>query len=191
MLVGKLQETKQALEEMQADTTGSETSEIEVVSLLNGDPAYRDLRSHLAILEANRLHANSAAPGTKQPPGADQTKADYEGTQAQLEKLQEQTRKMVHDAKVLALKQEKRRLENEVEISRTQIALFEKEVDKRKEEADNAGRITISAQMAKADIENIERVLRNVAEEGERLRVELKSGSRVTALPAELPESSD
>jgi predicted RNase H-like nuclease (RuvC/YqgF family) len=98
---------------------------------------------------------------------------------------------MVHDAKVLALKQEKRRLENEVEISRTQIALFEKEVDKRKEEADNAGRITISAQMAKADIENIERVLRNVAEEGERLRVELKSGSRVTALPAELPESSD
>ncbi|MGA2256909.1 MAG: hypothetical protein ABSG53_19835 [Thermoguttaceae bacterium] len=190
-IVGKHQETKQALEEMQADTTGSEIPELEVVSLLNGDPVYRDLRSRLAILEANRLHTNAAAPGTKQPPGPNQAQAEFEGTQAQLEKLQAQTRKMVRDAKLIALNQEKRRLENEVDISRTQIALFEKEVDKKKEEADNAGRITISAQMAKVHIENIERVLRNVAEEEERLRVELTSASRVTELPAELPESPD
>jgi len=153
---------------------------------------YRDLQVRLGMLAGfHRMHTFALAPGTKIPAGFNRTQAEFEGTQAQVDALHEQTRKMVHDAKVLALKQEKRRLENEVEISRTQIALFEKEVDKRKEEADNAGRITISAQMAKADIENIERVLRNVAEEGERLRVELKSGSRVTALPAELPESSE
>ena len=190
-LVGKLQETTKALEEMQADMTGSEIPELEVVSLLNGDPMYRDLRSHLAILETNRLRANAAAPGTKQPLGHDEIKAEYDGTQAQLEKLHEQTRKMLHDAKLLALKQEKNRLQNEVDISREQIALSEKEVDKRKEGADNPGRSSISAQMAKADVENIERILRDVAEEQEHLRVELKSASRVTPILADVPESPD
>ena len=50
--------------------------------------------------------------------------------------------------------------------------------------------------MMQDEIENIERVLRTVAEERERLTVELKAGPRVSILgdrnsPADVPESPD
>ena len=113
---------------MQADEAGTEIPEVEMVAILNGDLLYRDLRSRLAILEM-KLRTNTAAPGAKQPAGPDQTKAEFEVTQAQLEKLREQARKMIHQAKVTALKQEKRRLSNELNIAAGQITAFEKEVE--------------------------------------------------------------
>ncbi len=57
------------------------------------------------------------------------------------------------------------------------------------------GRSSINAIMQRADVENIERILRGVAEEKERLRVELGSKSRVAKLgdqnaPAAIPENA-
>ena len=189
ILVGKLQETERTLDEMQADQAGAEIPEVDVVMLLNPNPVYRDLQSRLAMLQGfARIHSNAIAPGTKLPAGFNRTQADYEGTKAQIDALQEQTRKMVHDSKLIALKQEKSHLKSELDIYAGQITAFEKEVEKKRDDADSAGRSSISAQMAKADVENIERILRNVAEEQEHLRVELKSASRVTPTLAELPE---
>ena len=190
-LAGNLREAERILNEMENDQEGAAISDLEVVSLLNGDPIFRDLRSRLAVLESTRPQANANPSGSKQSQDANRTQADYEPTKAQLDKLYEGTRKMIRDARLIVLRQEKRHLQNELDISSGQLTAFEKEVEKKKEIAESVGRSSINVQMLRADVENNEKILRDVCEEAERLKVELRSGSRVTVTPAELPESPD
>jgi len=191
VLVGNLRDVTRMLDEMENDQEGTTISELEVVSFLNGDPVYRDLRSRLVGLEPTRPRPGSGPSGTRQPQDGNRIPTDYEAIRAQLDKLCEGTRKMIRDARIIALRQEKRRVQSELEITTGQLTAFEKQVEQKKEAAESAGRITISAQMARADVENVERVLRNLAEEEARLRVELQSPPRVTVYLAELPESPD
>ena len=120
--------------------------------------------------------------------------ADYENSKAQLDDLENQTRDQIRGAKRIALKQDIDRLESQAEILGDQIAAFEKEVEHKGNEADQVGRSTVNAQMMRAEVENVERILRGVAEERERLRVELKSPRRVDIkgdpnAPAAVPET--
>jgi capsular exopolysaccharide synthesis family protein len=190
MLLGKLQEAKRAL----ADLPGAEIPETEVVVLLNNNPMYRDLQTRLGFLrQAKMAHGIALAPGTRETPTFARTNAEFESTTAQLEKLDSDTRDQVRGAKRIALEQEIHRLESHVEVSTGQLAGFEKEVERRGNEAESMGRSSVAAQMARAEVDNIEHILRSVAEERERLRVELNSATRVTVrgdknAPASVPE---
>jgi len=190
---GKLSEAEKRYNELENDQAATDLiPEADVAMLLNNNSLYRDLQTRLALLQGiNRLHSGAIAPGTKNPAGLNPSQAEYEGAQALLEALRDQTRKMVRDAKLIALKQEKRHWEHEVNTAAVQAAAFEKEVAKKKEIAESAGRSTISVQMLQADVEINEKILREVSEEQERLKVELNSASRVTVTPAELPEHAD
>ena len=122
--------------------------------------------------------------------------ADWEATTQQLDSLKEEAVEQIRGAKRIALKQDIDRLESQAEILADQIAAFEKEVEHKGNEADSVGRSTVNAQMMRAEVENVERILREVGEERERLRVELKSPRRVEILgdpnsPAAVPESPD
>ena len=77
---------------------------------------------------------------------------------------------------------EVRRLEFQVAISTEQLATVEKEVERKANDADSVGRNSISMQMAKADVDNIEQILHAVAVERETLRIELKARPRVRVL---------
>jgi len=188
-LAGKLKEATRALEELEADQTGAEVPEVEVAVLLNQNPIYRDLQAQIAVLSGiSRIHSSNIAQGTKIPSGFNRTQMQFEGAQAQLEALREQTRKMVRDSKLITLRHEKSHYQSELEITTGQLTAFEKQVEQKREAAESAGRITISAQMARTDLESLDRILHNLAEEEENVRVELKSAPRVTAYSAELPE---
>ena len=170
----------------------AEIPEADVVLLLNNNPVYRDLQSRIAMLAGiDRIHNIAAAPGTKEPAGFGRTKAELEAAKAQLQELEDHSRDLVRGAKRIALKAEISHLESQVDISTGQIAAFEKEVEKKANEADSVGKSSVAAQMAKADVENIERVLRSVAEEQERLRVEIRSRPRVTVLGGDPKKAAD
>jgi uncharacterized protein involved in exopolysaccharide biosynthesis len=193
-LVSKLKEAKKTLLELPS----AEIAEVEVAGLLNNNPQYRDLQSRLAMLESgsSRLHLGSVPPGTKLPPGLAQAQADYESTKARLEALEQKSREMIRAARRIAWEQESRRLEVQLEVSTEQLLTFEKEVEHRKNGADYVGRSSVAAQMARAEVDNIERILHGVAEELETLRVELKAKPRVQVLgdpnsPAAVPTCPD
>lgn len=165
-------------------------------------PVYRDLYSRLMLRELDRLRSDAATPAAKQPPGRDQTagrdqtQAEYDAMQKLLDRLEQQSRDQLRSAKRIALEQEKRRLGCQLKISTEQLSSFQKEVEKKQKEADSMGKSSVSALMAKVDVENVERILRSVSEERERLRVELKAEPRVMVLgdrnsPAAVPESPD
>ncbi len=190
-LLGKQRETVKALDELK----DADIPETEVVMLLYGNPMYRDLQTRLTALEqVDRMHNFAQAPGTKEPSTYQRTKAELMATRGQVDELKKNCAEMVRSAKRIQYKTELSRLESEVEISQQQVAAFEKEVEKKHEEADTVGRNSINAIMQRADIESIERILHGVAEEKERLRVELGSRARVTKqgdqnTPAAVPES--
>ena len=198
ILQGKLMELTTAL----ADLPTAEIPEIEVTAHLDHNPVYRDLYSRLMLRELDRLRSDAAAPAAKQPPGRDQTagrdqtQAEYDAMQKLLDRLEQQSRDQLRSAKRIALEQEKRRLGCQLKISTEQLSSFQKEVEKKQNEADSMGKSSVSALMAKVDVENVERILRSVSEERERLRVELKAEPRVMVLgdrnsPAAVPESPD
>lgn len=204
MLQSKLQVSTQTLKELE-DANIKDTEkvpEMEVVMLLNNNPVYRDLQSRVAMLEQiYKMHittAQMAQPGMSQNPGFARTMAEREATKNQLELLKAESRKLVRNAKVIELKREISRLTHQVDISDRELQGFEKQVENKQKEAENVGRISVSIQMERAEVENIERILKTVAEERERLNVELKSVVERVTVPsgnpheaAAVPEAED
>src|SRR5208282_1747850 len=159
-------------------------------------PLYRDLKSRQALLEQiQRILIGIAIPGVKPSPNTARHQAEYDATSAQLKRLEDDTKAQLREAKKIELDREIRRLTSQCDIADTQLISFEKERDKKHIEVDELGKSSINAQMQKAEVDNIERVLHGVADERERLRVELKSKARVKVLgdensPAQVPENA-
>ena len=193
ILLGKQREAIMAKEEL----LKAEIPHAEVVQFLGNNQLYRDLESRLAILESNsRLHVKAAAPGTEKSFGFERTATDLAETKSQLAAFEEDARQEIREARRIELDRELGSLKRQAEILAEQIAGFQKQVEAKQNEAESVGRSTIAAKMMQDEIENIERVLRTVAEERERLTVELKAGPRVSILgdrnsPADVPESPD
>ena len=191
-LQGKLKEANNALKELEAPNP--ELPETEVVMLLNTNPTYRDLQNKHSLLESlKQAHVVASAAGPKSA-GYVKVEAELLSTKNQLEELEKQSREQVRSAKIFMLRQEVRHLESQEENSGVQLAAYEKEVEHKGNEADFVGKGTTATQMQRADIDNLERVLRNVVDEREHLRVELNSPLRVQVrgepgAPAAEPES--
>ncbi len=189
--VARLAEAKRVLQ----DLAITEIPETEVVALLNNNPEYRDLQTRVAALKAfTDVQDRALVQGTRRPPTAVRAKAELDNATAQLQTLKEHSSDLVRGARRIGLEMEIRRLETQIEISTGQMAAFEKEVERKGQEADSVGRSSIAAKMAAAEVDNIEHILHNVAEERERLRVELMSKPRVQVrgdpnAPAAVPEN--
>jgi hypothetical protein len=163
-----------------------------ILALFVINPVYRELLSRVATLEATKLNLDAAAPGIKPSPALAQAKAEFEMTKARLQKLESETRDQVRGARRIALEQERSSFEARLDISTSQMSAFEKELEKKKQEAEDAGRSSITAQMARAELENVEQVLRAIAMDKEFLRIEINARPRVSQCgPATVPESPD
>ncbi len=160
----------------------------------NNNPIYHELQNRLTLLEldSNRLHTSAGTAAADEP----RIKADLETTRKQLRELNSHANSMIRDYLRSELKKETSRLESALEVSTQQLAAFEKEVEKKHDEADIAGRNSINAIMQRADISTIEQILHDLSVQKEMLRVELTARPRVTKLgdqnaPAAVPESPD
>jgi hypothetical protein len=190
VLSGKLQEAKRAVQELAA----FEVPEVQVAALLNNNPAYRELQNRVVILESSRPKSDGTAPETK--PADESAQAELKGAKAQLQTLEAATRDQIRSALRIEWQNEVRRLESQVDISAKQLSAFEKEVERKGNEAESVGRSSVSVHMARAEVDALEQVLRDVTLERETLRIELKAGPRVVVLgdrnsPAAIPECPD
>jgi hypothetical protein len=176
---------------------GDEIPEMEVTVALNTNPTFRDLQSRYIALESKLRNAKTAVNNTEQRPLLAETQAELASAKAQMEQVKHEAANQILNAKRLALGRKLRRLRAQLEFSTEQLRLAEKEVEKKANEAEAVGRISITAQMAKAEVENLERILHNLAEEREHLKIELNAPSRVVVWgddptsPASVPEKPD
>ena len=114
-----------------------------------------------------------------------------------LDDLKSQCHNMLRDAKRIELESDVRRLTTRLDVATDQLARFEKEVLTKMRDVEQVSRTSIAARMLQAKLENLERILHGVADERERLKVELEyPRPRITIVgdpssPAAVPENPD
>jgi capsular exopolysaccharide synthesis family protein len=167
----------------------------ELAAVLSNNPVYKDLLPRQQMLQSIvAAQQPLLVPGAKQSPTYKRAKQELDSTNDAVAKLEQKADLQVRDAKRVELEREIYRLKAEINIATEQIVAFQKEVDSKSRDADSVGKSSVSAQMQRANLENVERILKGVVEERERLKVELQSAPRVAVwgddknAPAAVPE---
>ena len=169
-----------------------EVSDSEVTMILQNNQEFVNLQARKNILESIMKNvANNAVQGSKKPPSLRRTGDELDGTNAQLSSLKALFADGIRSARRLENEREMRKLKSQVDILTEQYNAFNNEVDKAKKEAEQVGKSFVEVQMMRAEVENIERLLKGVSEEREQVKVELRSQARVripSDPPADVPE---
>ena len=142
--------------------------------------------------KANRLRTSAGKAATEQARIA----ADLDATSIRLQQLQTRSAEMIRDARRIKLLNGLSRLKTAGQIAEANRPFPLQEVEKKEEIAYSVGKTSINVQMERADIEILERLLRQVVEERERLKVEFNTKPRVKIwgapnAPADVPEHPD
>lgn len=172
----------------------AEISDFEVTALAQADPQYRQLSERSVWQQMlSRENQTNLVPGTTSR-FADKSQRDMQIVQAQFEQLEKGLREKVRAAKKGELDKNIRRLESEIAILTEQEQQFQKDVERQRKEAEMIGRSSIDVEMMRNDVRHVDQILSSIAEERERLKVELRSTPRVLVLgnqdqPADVPES--
>jgi hypothetical protein len=202
-----LQAQLEAAMEAEKLLSDEKPADLEVSGLLNTMPVYRELFNRRMLSDLGKHRAKTALGGAvddktaKTPSGSGDERSEISDDEIKsidrtLDELREHCAAMLHDAKCHEAHQEISRLRARIEIATNQIVAFQKEVESKARDADAVGRTSVSAQMQRADLDAIERTLRKVVDERERLKIDLKAPSRVQVVgdknaPAAVPENPD
>ncbi len=158
-------------------------SDLEVYQFLVSIPAYSDLHRRAVLHELDKR--------------GEQSKEELAAMDKMLDQIKSQCRTMLRAARRIELDNEVHKLTTRLEFANEHVLSFQKEVNAKSREADMIGRTTIAAQMLRAKLDNVERILRGVSDERERLKIELDNfRPRVTIVgdadsPAVISEKPD
>ena len=175
--------------------TAMEVSEYEVAMIAQLDPQYRQLTER-ATWQRMLTAENTAVtvPGTRTP-YLEKSQRDMQIVQAQFDDLTKGYRERIRGNKRAEVEKEIRKAEAEIAILAEQEQQFAKDVERQRKEADQIGRGSIDIEMMRADVKHVDQILSSIADERERLMVELRSAARVYPLaepgsdPAAVPEN--
>ncbi len=129
----------------------------------------------------------SKATAADEKSAEDKTAKSAEKHPADLEKLERaykdriaQVRDEIRRKQMFKVEKEIKRLEAAIEITNKQIQSNDRDVQRLKSLAEQFGSSSVDVEMLRSDIQNREKSLTSIAGEREKLKVELKSPSRVT-----------
>ncbi|HUT09883.1 MAG TPA: AAA family ATPase [Thermoguttaceae bacterium] len=157
---------------------------------LNQDVYARQVATELAYHNMNQQYTQGIlAPGTKSRQGM-QRFQDQARVSMQYAELERNMAAEVRAMMAVEIQEERNRLQYEVDSLTGQKTQLEAEVAQKKAIAEDLGQVDIEYQMKLADIADIEASLRRLAEEREKIAVELDSPSRIRQRGrAEVPKS--
>ncbi|HIQ20059.1 MAG TPA: hypothetical protein EYH34_02310, partial [Planctomycetes bacterium] len=112
--------------------------------------------------------------------------------QKQLDARREELRKRLEQRKLAENDAELQRLQSQEALLAEQVRELTQDLKEVSDQAQQVGGSSIDVEMMRVEIQHIEAALNSIAEERERLRVELRTGSRITLVqPATTPTSPD
>jgi succinoglycan biosynthesis transport protein ExoP len=142
-------------------------SDIECEMFAQNDPELKDLKQEIILRKKDAENKN--------PAELERIQKDYSERIAQI-------REEIRRKRIGEVEKEIARLKAAIEIANKQQQANEEEVKRLQRLAEQFGSSSIDVEMLRADIEIREKVLRDIAIEREKLRVELRAASRITPL---------
>ena len=189
---------KMRMQEAMLDgATDVEVSEIELNAATQSDPVAGRLLFELLfqwsqMLDKRIASIRAVAPAPNEARQLEEMAQAIDAIQQQLDLRRATLREELQQAGCKAAEVEIKRLECQIAVLKEQEQQLARDLEQLREKAEEVSGSSIDIEMMRAEIQHIDEVLSSVAEERERLKVELRSQSRVTQLQAaEAPKLRD
>lgn len=166
-----------------------EVSAFEIDEYAKNDPVSKQLADELAFKRMDLAYQEAnIAPGAKGR-HVDKFKTDFQMIESQVAEVQQKFADAIRAKKRAEIEKDRQKYEVEVGVLMEQEREFSREVAKRRDDAERLSQSSIDLEMMRAGISQLDLMLKGLAEERDKLRVELNSASRVSSLPTS--KSSD
>ncbi len=167
-----------------------EISENELGEFAQKDPIARQMLTEL-ISRRSKYDAMIGAPDATSA-DTEQVQRELKVAQQQFDKRKEELREDLRRKKIVMFEQGLKRLEIEIAIAEQQVILLQEDVDRQRKIVEKFGESSVDLEMMRAEIRSMEEVLHAIRLERNKLRVELRSASRITLIQqAEVPKGPD
>ena len=190
-----LMRRKGELKALQAELEGIdklEVSDIELAAAAYGDPVARRLLDELAFRQQDMSYTEYAVREGVQSQLVDRMRREVSVVQQQYDSRANELREELKRRQRMEIEKSLREAELQTELFEAEEAQLAEEVRVKREEAFKYGGSSIDVEMMRAEIEHLDNVLEGIANEREKVKVELRSASRVRLLQrADEPEVSD
>lgn len=170
----------------------AEISDMELDQFAYQDPYARRLLGELAAYRYSEAYTNAVARGNVKSGYVARYGRDLGILEEQYQQRTAELREELGRQRVQEVEAAARELAIQAQTLQDQYVQLAQEVDKKREEAMRCGTSSIDVEMMRAEIEHLDQVLTGIAEERERVKVELQSTSRINLVQkAEVPEVQD
>jgi capsular exopolysaccharide synthesis family protein len=177
---------------MLEDAAHMKVSDAELAARAEHDPVYNQLRAEMAQLENALAHINNVTTDDTAHSLGEPYRRDLALLQSQLKQRREELRAELKRKQMTALEADVRQIASEIRVAEEQAEQLAADVREQRVQAEKVGKSSIDVEMRRAELDQLEQVLARIAEERERLRVEIGFGSRIALVqPAEIPKSRD
>jgi capsular exopolysaccharide synthesis family protein len=151
-----------------------------VDTLAQTDPEAQRLHAELTRIQAELAEAEEKVKAEYLPEETQRYKADLATTRKQLDKRREQLRGQLRGELKRRKLGEVQQLKSEVAILKEQAEQIKKDLEDQRKEVVGVGGSSIEIEMMRAELGRLEDVLDSIAEQRERLRIEVDRPPRIT-----------
>jgi len=180
-------------EALLAGAADAEISEIELDSFAQSDPTISQvLLPQLAQVRKQLLEAQGTGKTPADAQQAARLQRQLQDTQAQLDVRRGELRKKLREGKAASIRAEIKNLEIQIAVGADMMKQLEAQMDKQRIQAERLSGSSIDLEMLRTQVQQLEEVLRSIAWEREKLKLEVHAEPRVTVIqPADAPQSPD
>ncbi len=164
-------------------------SDIECELYAQYDQSLRNLIQEIQWRKMDSEYTTGAlAPGSKSSRLAGRYQGEMDRFQKDYEERISQIRDEIRHKRQSEVERDIKRVEASIDVSNKQLQSNDRDVQRLKSLAEQYGGSSVDVEMLRADIENREKSLTSIAGEREKLKIELKSASRVTRVGSKAEE---
>jgi capsular exopolysaccharide synthesis family protein len=180
--VRRLQSELAAQQALLKNIDASEVTDMDLELAIQNDPIARQLFVEIGWRKLDQIYTEGAVASGAKTQYAGRGQQDLKSMQQQYETRRAELADMVRQKKRGVVQGEIARLEAAIAVMSEQEQSQQKMVVEQQREAEKFGTSTVDIEMMRSDIKNMDALLTNIAEEREKLRVEVRATARVTLL---------
>jgi polysaccharide biosynthesis transport protein len=169
----------------------TDISDMECEFFAQQDPILRNIMQEIMWRKVDSEYTSTAlVPGSKSNRFADKYQGELERFESDYRARIDSIKEEIRHKRINDVEKEIKRVQAQIDIADKQQKNNESEVVRLRKQAEQIGSSSVDVEMLRTDIENLKRSLTSITNEREKLKVDMKSDSRVQLLQkkAEVPE---
>jgi polysaccharide biosynthesis transport protein len=167
----------------------ADTNDLDMEMAIQNDPIARQLSVELSFRKMDQFYMENAVVSSMKSRYANRGQQDLEMLQKQYDTRRGELSEMVKQKKKSMVMADAEKAQGYLAVMTEQEQALRQDVQAKQIEAEKFGSSSVDVDMMQADIKNLDKLLMDVANERDKLRVEIRATPRITLLQrADVPE---